>query len=320
MSLNNIFGQANNLLLVPPIGPPYSHSELRNRMHFINCHGGSASPEFAGEVRKTYPIALTTKSTAGEIVDGTVAAVECCYGAELYDSVTLGIDPPICQSYLRQGAYGYFGSTTIAYGPSNTNGAADLICQYFLLNVLEGASLGRAALLARQQFVDHTGQMDPVDLKTLAQFYLLGDPSLHPVLAATPTHVPKGVSTPDAERFFRAERRAKLEQTGVFLAKTKPTASQRVSVRTLAPRIKQTLSNLAKQAGLKPSREFLAFALSGAPTLRRGIAKLAAAPSRYFVTVGTPKGAKADKVKRGVAVVAKEMNGRIVGYRIYHQR
>lgn len=91
-------------------------------------------------------------------MDGTVAAVECCYGAELYDATTLGIDLPICQSYLRQGAYGYFGSTTIAYGPVDSNGAADLICQYFLLNVLEGSSLGRATLAARQQFVGNAAQ------------------------------------------------------------------------------------------------------------------------------------------------------------------
>jgi hypothetical protein len=47
------------------------------------------------------------------------------------------------------------------------------------------------------------------------------------------------------------------------------------------------------------------------------------------LAVGTPaepkpsKGAAkltASKVQRGVAVVAKELDGRIVGYRIYHQR
>lgn len=320
LSLNNIFGQASNLLLSPSAGPQYSGGELRSRMHFINCHGGQASHEFQGQRGNSYPISLTTKATEGEIVDGTVAAVECCYGAELYDALTLGIDVPICQSYLRQGAYGYFGSTTIAYGPADANGAADLICQYFLLQVLEGASLGRAALAARQQFVQGTAQMDPIDLKTLAQFYLLGDPSLHPVLRTTPTTVPKGMEQSQAERFFRSERRAKLEQAGAFLSKTKPTASQQVPVRKLASTTTQALANIAKLAGLKPKQSFSAFAVKGAPTLSRRTSKVAGTPSRYFVTVGTPRDGKADKVKRGVAVVAKEMNGRIVGYRIYHQR
>jgi hypothetical protein len=82
----------------------------------------------------------------------------------------------------------------------------------------------------------------------------------------------------------------------------------------------QALANIAKLAGLKPTQSFSAFAVKGALTLSRRTAKAAGAPSRYFVTVGTPRDGQADKVKRGVAVVAKEMNGRIVGYRIYHQR
>lgn len=65
-------------------------------MHFINCHGGPASPEFYGQHGDNYPISLTTQSITGEIIEGTVAAVEYCYGAELYDSITLGIDRPIC--------------------------------------------------------------------------------------------------------------------------------------------------------------------------------------------------------------------------------
>lgn len=320
LSLNNIFGNANTLLLAPPSGPNYPGGKLRNRMHFINCHGGPASPAFQGQRGNRYPTSLTTQATVGEIVDGTVAAVECCYGAELYDAITLAIDLPICQSYLRQGAYGYLGSTTIAYGPADDNGTADLICQYFLLNVLDGASIGRAALLARQQFVDHTGQMDPFDLKTLAQFCLLGDPSVHPVAQPSATGVPKGIVASNAERFFRAERRAKLKLAGAFLTKTKPTASKRVPAGKLSPSTKAALSNIAKLAGLGAQQRFTAFAVKGAPASKGRVAKTATAPSRYHITIGTPGGETTDTIKRGVAVVAKELDGRIVGYRIYHQR
>jgi hypothetical protein len=308
------------LLLSPASGPKYPGGQLRKRVHFINCHGGPASPEFQGQQGKSYPTSLTSQTTAGEIVDGAVASVECCYGGELYDSITLGIDQPICQSYLRQGAYGYLGSTTIAYGPEDDNGAADLICQYFLLNILDGASIGRAALLARQQFVERTAQMDPIDLKTLAQFNLLGDPSVHPVAGSSATDVPRGVTAADATRFFRAERRAKLRQTGEFLRETKPTASKRVPAGKLSPITKTALSNIAKLAGLGPKKTFTAFAVKNAPPAKSRNAKAAAAPSRYHVAIGTPTTEKADKIKRGVAVVAKELNGRIVGYRIYHQR
>jgi hypothetical protein len=320
LSLHNIFGNANALLLAPPAGPNYPGGELGARTHFINCHGGPASPEFQGQQGRSYPTSLTTQATAGQIHNGTVAAVECCYGAELYDSITLAIDPPICQSYLRQGAYAYLGSTTIAYGPADDNGAADLLCQYFLLEVLGGASIGRAALLARQQFVANTAQMDPIDLKTLAQFCLLGDPSVHPVAQPGVAGVPKGVALADAERFFRAERRAKLRLAGAFLTQTKPTASKRVATGRLTPTTKTALSNLAKLAGLSAKQEFTAFAVKGAPAPKGRGAKIATAPSRYHITIGTPGRETTENVKRGVAVVAKELDGRIVGYRIYHQR
>jgi hypothetical protein len=52
--------------------------------------------------------------------------------------------------------------------------------------LLLGAPLGRALLEARQQFVLDTPLLHPSDLKTLAQFSLLGDPSIHPVAPKRP--------------------------------------------------------------------------------------------------------------------------------------
>ena len=79
-----------------------------------------------------------------------MVAAECCYGAELYDPE--GGPIGICAAYLAKGAIGFLGSTTIAYGPADSNGSADLLCRFFLESVLEGASLGRALLEARQRF------------------------------------------------------------------------------------------------------------------------------------------------------------------------
>ena len=90
-------------------------------------------------------------------MNGTVVAVECCYGAELYDPSDSDMQSGICSTYLRDGAYGYFGSSTIAYGPNQGNGQADLICQYFLDEVLNGASLGEATQRARHR----SGKQEP---------------------------------------------------------------------------------------------------------------------------------------------------------------
>ena len=312
LSLDNVFGNNAKLLLAPAKGPKYPGGELRARTHFINCHGDVAVPEFYGQRGKKYPLSLTTAATSGQILEGTVASVECCYGGQLYDSVTLGIDMPICQSYLRQGAYGYFGSTTIAYGPADQNGAADLICQYFLLSILGGASTGRAALTARQQFVAHAAQMDPIDLKTLAQFCLYGDPSIHPVVAAVPD-TPKGIVPEDAARFRRSERREKLKVTGEFLQRTKPTASKRETGARMPAQAKATLANIARRSGLSSSEKFVAFKVKGVQRIKRPGSKAASAPARYYLTVGKP-----DRFR--VAVVAKEVGGRIVDYCVYHER
>jgi hypothetical protein len=320
LSLDNIFGNDKGLMLAPPKGPKYPGGELNARMHFINCHGAPAAPEFYGQKGNKYPVSLNTKTTAGAISEGTVASVECCYGGELYDSVTLGLDMPICQSYLKQGAYGYLGSTTIAYGPADNNGAADLLCQFFLLNVLNGASIGRAALTARQQFVERTAQMDPIDLKTLAQFCLYGDPSVHPVAAAKAADVPKGAELETMVRFRRSERRAKLKQTGDFLKQTKPTASKQQKGARTPTKAKATLANLAAKGGLARSQAFAAFKVKGAKSVKGGAAKLASAPSRYYLAIGKPKSKAKDRGGYRVAVVAKEVGGRIIDYCIYHQR
>jgi hypothetical protein len=320
LSLNNIFGNADKMLLAPPSGPNYPNGELKNRMHFINCHGAPATPEFYGQHGGTYPVSLTTQSIGGQILEGTVAAVECCYGAELYDSVTLTIDMPICQSYLQQGGYGYFGSTTIAYGPADENAQADLICQYFLLNVLDGDSIGLAALKARHQFVQNTAQMDPIDLKTLAQYCLLGDPSVHPIATPFATKVPVKTLTADAESFFRAESRDKMKLMGAFLGTTTPTASQKAPPGKLSPTTKTALENIAKLAGLPVKQAFTSFVVTGGASVSETALKLAAIPSRYHLAIGKTDGELTEKVKLGIAVVAKEVNGRIVGYRIYHQR
>lgn len=320
LSLFNIFGNSDALTLSPPSGPRHSVSRLAPLAHFINCHGAPVDPCFYGEKGRSQPESLASQTIAGKIRPGTVAAVECCYGGELYDSVTLSLPLPICQHYLLQGAYGYFGSSTIAYGPASGNGAADLIAQYFLLEILEGASLGRAALIARQRFVHQTNELDPVDLKTLAQFSLLGDPSIHPAEVESPTGLPKGIDAAEASRQGRRERRAKLRAMGEFLRDTKPTAAHKAKGVSRSATVRKALANIAREAGIDASKAFAAYAVKTPPAMRPRGAKAAQLASRYYVSVYLNKGRPDDASGRRVAAVAKEVDGRIVGYRIYTGR
>jgi hypothetical protein len=318
LSISNVFGGQPAVSLSPPSGPSFSAAEFRPRYLFINCHGGESDPVFYGQRGNAYPEALTSATTAGRVPAGAVAAAECCYGGQLYAAETLGLDLPICLSYLAQGAYAYFGSTTIAYGPAEGNGAADILTQQFLAQVLDGASVGRAGLAARQAYVTATGQMDPMDLKTLAQFCVYGDPSVTPVEAATPTVIPKGVGRDEAGRLGRRERRDKLAVAGRILEVSKPTAGRRDPRARVSPAVRRVLSGLAREAGVGGSKPFVSYRVDARRPGRA--AKAAAGADRYHVLVADPARSPAGPTVRKVAVVARQLGTRIVAYRVYHAR
>ena len=85
MSVENIFGSAKEVQSVPPKKSSWPKGLLGRRMHFINCHGGSATPLFVGQRGEDYPVALAAAYLNQKVAVGTVVAAECCYGAELYD-------------------------------------------------------------------------------------------------------------------------------------------------------------------------------------------------------------------------------------------
>ena len=226
LSCNALFHNSAALQLAPPKGPNWPPDQLAPTCHFINCHGADADWQFYGQPKsgaQSYPVALDATRLPGNIKLGTVAAAECCYGAQLFDVMLSGGQKGIALTYLQEGACGFWGSTNIAYGPAQTTNWADLMCQYFLSSVLHGASLGRAAAEARQNYIRQCGtDLSPYDLKTLAQFILLGDPSLTPFKLAPGLASSKSILTGtayEAEYLQQAvgERREKLELQGKSL-------------------------------------------------------------------------------------------------------
>lgn len=258
LSIKNIFGSNSNMRQSPPDGPNWPAAEMQNRSHFFNCHGAQIDPHFYGQDTPTnFPIAHDAAYLATRVAEGTVASCECCYGAELYDPSAPGAGGQmgVANMYLREKAYAYFGSTTIAYGPASGNGAADLICQYFLQSVLSGASAGRATLEARQKFLSTVGHtaVTAVDAKTIAQFILLGDPSVHPVrMPPSPSLMAKAVtkaaaSAQETDADSRSHRRASLEATGASLAESVAVAidsTQGQVSRVLMEMVAKSVANL----------------------------------------------------------------------------
>jgi hypothetical protein len=325
LSLSKVFGDSSSLQTTPPRGPKWTDAQLATRAHFINCHGAPSTPKYYGQPpgREEYPVAHDAARLKSKVSNGTVIAAECCYGAQLYDPADSKGQAGICSTYLTDGAYGFFGSTTIAYGPSEGNGQADLICQFFLDSVLDGASLGRAALEARQRFTALYTHLDPTDLKTLAQFCLLGDPSVQAV-AAVPHALSrtkvfkqafKGAKATLGARAFRRER---LARTGTNLEQSLG-AVRPIQARPPA-HVTRALNAAAKESGISElARQ--SYAVSFPKSASGGEMKQFAAPRRarsvYFLL-----GEKVEsrKVKRVVALAATVQDGRIVHMRRVHSR
>lgn len=239
LTLGALPGVSGTVLTSPPRGPVWTQAELSPALHLVNCHGGEFDPKWYGEAtpgQVNLPTSLNAALLSGLIGTGSVVAAECCYGVAHWPPAAAGGQPSVASMYLREGASGVFGASNVAYGPAAATEYADLMCQYFLDEVLRGASLGRAALSARQRFVQGESFLDPTDLKTLGQFELLGDPSIHPIAAAGQPPPPPppgpggtgGGGTPHSVRRPGAKsvpagvlsRRAVLAEVGRALAAT----------------------------------------------------------------------------------------------------
>ena len=322
----NLFGPDPQVFSVPPRGPAWTTRQMAPRVHFINCHGAPASPNFFGESPQgAYPTAHSARLLPAKVTRGSVVAAECCFGAELYAPSSAHQQMGICNAYLAEGAYGFLGSTTIAYGPSTGQGQADLMCQYFIAAVLNGASLGRAALEAQQRFVGNYSHTDPSDLKTAVQFILLGDPSVHPVKAephafsgskVVKNAIDKGILHPGAREF----RRERLARAGSNLSRTVGAA---VPVKARTPAVaRRFLMRAAKESGIRqPTFESFRVRFPRTANLPE-LANVRADRSHRWIHMAIGNGRVANKIVEGaIAAIIVTMEGRqIVHVRRVHRR
>lgn len=336
-SVKKIFGNDKGLCLSPTKGPKWTDAQFATRSHFINCHGANASANYYGQKGNSYPVAHQAGLVSGKVTEGTIVAAECCYGAELYDpSLTAG-QPCMANTYLGSSAYAFWGSTCIAYGPAVGNGQADDICCYFMQQVLEGASIGRAALTAWQTYAKNAGTLDPVDQKTLAQFYLLGDPSVHPVKTGdevTNIHAPV-VSKSMAKSFLkeahmflsgRNNRRHQLLLNGdAILAQIGISIKAKKVVRSFL--IEKALKKIMQEEGItiKSTETFSVRApvqrlknISMKSAIVQKLKKKAQEIS-YHVMSDSETATK-NLPKKILLIIATEENGQIVSFKRLHSR
>ncbi len=325
-SLENIFGSAVNLKRSPPDGPLWTKAELGPLSHFFNCHGGPVDPQFYGDDGVDNPICVKAKQLAGRTKEGTIVAAECCYGGEIYKPDSHGVHG-ICTTYLANQAYAFFGSSTIAYGPAEGNALADLLTQFFFKSVLAGASTGRATLQARQEYVMKHSMLDPMDLKTIAQFNLLGDPSIHPVHSETNEEVPhaasikkstsakKAVLKPKSVGSRKTEspwlgitrRRESLFMKGQAIGE----ASMSIDTKSKTSVSSESLKILTKLLGQMTESRFFSFSVSqGTSVVSKSLKKgMIRSQEKNRVEVAIGKLSSRETGPRLVAIVARERDG-----------
>ncbi len=305
-SINNIFGNYSGLLNSPPAKGGYSKKQLAALSHFYNCHGGLLDTKYYGQKGANYPIALKAKDVTNKISYGTVVAAECCYGAQLMDPEEDGFS--IASNYLQNNALSFMGSSTIAYGPPKGQGLADLMCQYFMINVHAGASAGRALLEARQKFLNACGPyLDPYELKTFAQFYILGDPSLELV---------QDVKGKDGSNTVE-NRRLNLFSKGISIGQS-VAPSQKVKA-TVKTKHKSDVNSILSQTGFSKNLKENVYEAHFSSKTTGEMKKAMQGGKTRFRTYQ-----KSKKKQKGLfnieVLVVKENDEQVLGYRVYVSR
>ncbi len=224
---------------------------LSQRLHMIKCHGNPDDPAFWGyRLTNEDKPAITSATLKPRLKPATVVATMCCYGAQIFspkDADTW----PLASTYLRKGALGFVGSTKKAWVGLDDMSGADWIVSDYLRRVLEGASIGRAFLESKQDNPGYhytRGQVVGVqEEKTLIEYVLLGDPSIHPV-----TSVPDSANSLAFQE--RRQRRAARAMAAAGIRELLPTRSDATDdEKGMAP---QVFASKLVQNAIKNLNEF----------------------------------------------------------------
>lgn len=312
-SLSNMFGNNVKLKLSPTQNSPHNATDLKPLTHFYNCHGSPSDSKYYGEKGNSFPIAQHSTSIDKKISVGTIVAAECCYGAELYDPNNES-NRELCMAnmYFKNRAIAFMGSTTIAYGPAVGNSLADLITQYFIRNVIRGASTGHAMLDARQKFLSVNGpHLDPYELKTLAQFYLLGDPSIHAVVETLSKSSSESVEN----------RRLNLFNKGINLKATlAPSERVQSDVKKTKKKTSPKVQEIFKETGFTGNEDETLFEVKTKNKKVAAFAKGFSGQERITYRTFVQKPKKVNGLKVFDVLVLKESGDDVLGWRLYHRK
>jgi hypothetical protein len=199
-------GVGPSLLLSPPTSEDDVEGALNENVGrlYFNVHGTDQAAMWVGDNGVgDYPAVL--RPSAIEVADNAIVISEACYGAMLTDG-----EPAISETFLRQGAGAFVGSTIIAWGPAEPPiSLADTIVTGTFSALDNGVPLALSLLQAKLEILnnhlDRDEALSPSTHNTLLSFVAYGSP-----LASTTNH-----SRPTSRRRFGATSRGiRKERTG----------------------------------------------------------------------------------------------------------
>jgi len=189
----------SDLLISPPTDDTLTSA--RNRLsaplHLIKCHGNRLDATFWGHdtgennEKKAWKRAITSTTLKACLKPATIVGTTCCWGAQIFSPDARHVRShkrwPLASTYLRKGALGFVGATGRAWFGGDTMRFADYIVGDYFKWILRHASIGRALLESKHgymcYYLEGGGTADALDQKTMVEYVLLGDPSIHPVAA-----------------------------------------------------------------------------------------------------------------------------------------
>jgi len=277
----------SKLLLSPPANDNWSstHHRLSARLHMIKCHGQAGDPKIYGQKSNDYPDAIKTDTLRTYLKPATVVGTMCCYGAQIFSPAqavdakskalakALHAKPtrggwPLASTYLRDGALGFVGPTVTTYAGDSEMMSADWIVAAYLNGVLGGASIGRAFLESKQDYLrwlNQQGQAPGIEEElSLIEYVLLGDPSITPItyrlnkLIAPGPQIALGAEEVQTRRVARkrlAHGLRDLLPERKRVTSTHRTRAKRLFTRAKAAKAKDDSRNIRrfKEFALKPS-------------------------------------------------------------------
>lgn len=227
------------LMIAPPTkdATEKARKRLARPVHMTKCHGDDPDARFFGESPSgDFPPVLFSPTLEKRVKPGALVAAVCCYGAGIFAPDNPLAKPrgshalPMAVGYLHAGALAFMGSTKIAYVGSVAPLCGDWIVASYLKKALGGASLGRAMLEAKQDYMadlQRQGQTpDTADEKTMIEFVLLGDPAIHPIASTVPSPARAGPMAAVRRATLRAERRAARVVVAAEVEKALPTRTR----------------------------------------------------------------------------------------------